>query len=234
MADVLADARIAKGMAVQMDLRRSRLAGGERPIGWKAGFGAPAAIQKLGLDGPLIGFMTDRSVVASGATVSTSGWKKPVAEPEVAVTMAADLAGGADDAAVRAAIAGIAPAIELADLFEPPEDVEAILSGNIFHRFVILGACDRSRAGASLDGLTARVGRNGAEVASTREVEANTGRLVDVVRRTADTLAALGERLRAGDVVIAGSIVPPIFLERSDREVTCTLDPIGSVSVRIG
>lgn len=231
---VLDDSRLAEGMKTQLAVRRTRLAGGETPIGWKAGFGTKAMLEKLKIDGPLIGFMTDRSIAASGSTVSIAGWVKPVAEPEVAIHMGSDLGAGADDATVRAAIAGIGPAIELADLNPPPEDVEAILSDNIFHRYVVLGDVDRSRAGADLSGITARVHRNGEEVASTTEIEANTGTLLMITRRVADTLAALGETLKAGEVIIAGSIVPPVFVEATDREVVCELDPIGSVSIRFG
>src|SRR5438067_3521539 len=46
---------------------------------------------------------------------------------------------GAGRAATVAAIAALGPAIELADLNPPPDDVEVVLAGNIFHRRVILG-----------------------------------------------------------------------------------------------
>jgi 2-keto-4-pentenoate hydratase len=37
-----------------------------------------------------------------------------------------------------------------------------------------------------------------------------TGRLLEVIAHIADTLAESGEALRAGDVVITGSIIPAI------------------------
>jgi 2-keto-4-pentenoate hydratase len=175
--------------------------------------------------------MTDRSKVASGETVSLAGWSKPAAEPEIAIYIGRDVAAGADAGTARAAIAAIGPALEIVDLKPPLGDVEAILSGNIFHRHVILGEVDSSRAGAGVAGLTARVARNGAEHAVTSEVEALTGPLVAIVRRVADTVAGMGETLRKGEVIIAGSLVPPIFLNSSDRELSYALDPIGSVSV---
>ena len=42
------------------------------------------------------------------------------------------------------------------------------------------------------------------------------------------------ETLKAGEVIIAGSITAPLFLTSEDREIAYTLDPIGSVSVKIG
>jgi 2-keto-4-pentenoate hydratase len=231
-AAALDDLRVARGMEAQLSLRRGRLAEGARPIGWKLGFGAPAAMERLGLAAPLVGFLTDRSLLRSGETVSLAGFAKPVAEPEVAVHIGRDLESGADEASARAAIDGLAPAIELADLDPPPDDVAAILAGNIYHRHVLLGPKDPSRAGARLEGLTARVRRNGAEIAATADVEANTGRLIDLVRHVADVLAACGERLRAGEFIIAGSVVPPLFLDHADREIAYELAPVGAVGAR--
>jgi 2-keto-4-pentenoate hydratase len=228
-----ADARIARGMRGQLELRRRHLASGAQPIGWKVGFGAPAALAKFAIPAPLVGFMLDRNVVASGATVSLVGWIKPVAEPEIAVEMGADLPGGGSRSAAADAIGALGPAIELADVDVPPEDVETILAGNIFHRHVVFGPRDRARAGGGTDGLHARVLRNGAAHADTTELEANTGKLVDIVRHVADLLAACGEQLRAGDVIIAGSVVAPIFLGADDRSIDYALDPLGSVTVRL-
>ena len=225
------DPRIARGMQMQLSRRRECLARGEQPLGWKVGFGAPAAMEKLGIKAPLIGFLTDRALVASGATLSLATWKKPLAEPEIAVHMGSDLPAGADSDTVKRAIKGIGPAIELADLDRPPDDVEQILAGNIYQRHVILGPCDASRAGCVLDGLTGRILRNGAEAARTSDPQANTGNLIDIVRHVADGLAACGEQLRAGQIIITGSIVPPLWVEAGE-EVVFQLDPLGGVSVR--
>jgi len=232
MTEALADGRIARGMRAQLELRRRAIAHGARPIGWKVGFGAPAALMKLAIAAPLIGFMLDRNVAASGATVSLAGWVKPAAEPEIAVEMGVDLPGGGSRAAAADAIGAIGPAIELADVTFAPDDVETILGGNIFHRHVLLGPRDRGRKGGRIDGLHARVTRNGVAHADTRELEQNTGRLVDIVRHVADVLAAGGERLKAGDVIIAGSVIAPIFLGPEDRTLDYELDPIGAVAVR--
>ena len=70
MANPLDDERIARGMAAQFELRKQRLASGETPIGWKAGFGAPAVLAKLKLEACLAGFMNDATKLDSGASVS--------------------------------------------------------------------------------------------------------------------------------------------------------------------
>ena len=225
------DPRVARGMKTQLERRRERIAAGEKPLGWKVGFGAPAAMEKLGITAPLVGFLTDRALIASGATLFVTGWTKPAAEPEIAVHLGRDLPGGADRDTAIAAIAGLGPAIEIADLDHPPDDVERILAGNIYQRNVILAAQDVCRAGCVLDGLVGRVFRNGTEVANTSDPQAMTGELIDIVRHVADLLAAFGERLRAGQIIITGSIVPPLWVEAGE-EVVFQLDPIGTISIR--
>lgn len=227
----ISDPRILRGMALQLGRWRERLNAGEKPFGWKVGFGAPAAMQKFGITAPLIGFLTDRALVATGTVVSLSDWKKPVAEPEIAVHMGRDLSAGADRETVKAAIAGLGAAIELADVDHPPEDVEQILAGNIYQRGVILGPCDASRAGGVVEGLHGHISRNGSAFANTSEPQALTGELIDIVRHVADTLADFGQTLRAGQVIITGSIVPPLWVEAGE-EIIFKLEPVGSVSIR--
>jgi 2-keto-4-pentenoate hydratase len=225
------DPRITRGMEKQLAERRARIAAGEKPLGWKVGFGAKPAMERLNINMPLVGYMMQKSLVSNGSTVSVKGWTQPVAEPEIAVHMAADLPGNADRVATIAAIGALGSAIELADLNPPPTDVEATLAGNIFHRHVILGAADHARAGAKLEGLTGLVFRRGAQVARQEDLQANIGIIVDIVAHVAGTLAANGETLAAGDVIITGSIVPPPLIEPDETAFAYTLDPLPQLSV---
>jgi len=225
------DPRIARGMEKQLATRRARIEAGEKPLGWKVGLGAPPAMERLQIKAPLVGFMMQKSLVPNASTVSFAGWTKPVAEPEVAVHMGKDLPGGADRVTTAAAIAALGPAIELADLNPPPDDVEVALAGNIFHRHVILGPSDPARAGAKLDGLVGHVFRRGALAAKQENVEQLIGEMIGIVQHVAGTLAAHGERLRAGDVIITGSIVPPPIIEPDETEFAYALEPLGGLSV---
>jgi 2-keto-4-pentenoate hydratase len=226
------DPRIARGMQKQLADRAARIAAGEKPIGWKVGLGAKPAMERLGITMPAVGYMMEKSVVPDGGTVSVAGWKQPVAEPEIAVYMATDLASGAGRDATIAAIGAIGPAIELADLAAPPTDVEVVLAGNIFHRSVILGPPDKARAGARLDGLAGLIFRRGTQAARQEDLQQNIGNIVDIVAHVAGTLAANGEKLRAGDVIITGSIVPPPMIEPDETEFAYQLAPMGRLSVR--
>jgi 2-keto-4-pentenoate hydratase len=231
MAAAWDDPRIQRGMTEQLAVRRARIAAGEAPLGWKVGFGAPAMMEKLKISAPLVGFLMRRALVPSGGSASLKGWIKPVAEPEIAAHIGRDLPGGGDRAAAADAIAALGPAIELADADLPFEDPEAILERNIFQRHVVLGEPDASRAGGNTAGLVAHVFRRDAEVGQTSDPEAATGKVVDIVRHVADVLAAFGERLSAGDVIIAGSVVPPLLVEADETGVAYALDPIGRISV---
>ncbi len=225
------DERIKRGMPAQLARRRELIEKGEKPLGWKVGLGAPAAMKNLGLTGPAVGFMLQRSILPSGGRASFKGYTKPVAECEIAVRMAQDLPAGASADDARAAVKEILPAIELADLDPPPtpDNLDAVLAGDIYHRHVVFGAGTRS--GGSAAGLTSRLIRRGAEAASTADPEALTGKLADIVAHVANTLSAYGERLAAGDVIITGSITPPIVLDRDETGLTHALDPVGAVAV---
>jgi 2-keto-4-pentenoate hydratase len=218
-------------MRAQLARRRALMAAGDRPLGWKVGFGAPASMERLGLKTPLVGYLMQRALLLSGSTVSLGDFVRPVAEPEICVRMASDLRGGATPEAAVAAVKEILPAIELADLdpMPAPDNLDAVLEGDIFQRHVVL--CGNTRFGGGTAGLTSRLMRRGAEAARTTELEALTGKVGDIVALVANTLSAYGEKLSAGDVIITGSITPPIMIEADETEIAHAIDPIGEVSV---
>ncbi len=222
---------VKKGMTAQLSHRRARIAAGETPLGWKVGFGAPETLKKLGLEAPLVGYLMQKALVPSGGTISLKNFVRPAAECEIAVRMARDLGPDASPPDVLSTIKEIGPAIEIADLDPPPSPdiLDAVLAGDIYQRHVLLG--ERVQAGGSVRGLTSRLIRRGEEAARTGDPEKLTGKLVDIVAHVASMLAIFGETLKAGDVVITGSITPPIMLEADEPMLGHALDPIGEVSV---
>lgn len=214
-----ADARVDAGMRTQLALREAMLAAGRRHLGWKLGFGSPAALQRLRTKAPLVGFLTDGSVLRSGASCSIAGWKRAMLEPEIAAHIGA---GGA--------IQALGAAVEIADLDPDVHDVEAILAGDIFHRHVLLGPPDASRAGGSAAGISARVTRDGQEIAATSEPEALTGSVAENVRSAAATLKRHGLSLSEGDAVILGSLVPPIQVAPGET-IRVEIAPLGELEV---
>ncbi|MGA7485392.1 MAG: hypothetical protein WBW74_00415, partial [Xanthobacteraceae bacterium] len=80
--------------------------------------------------------------------------------------------------------------------------------------------------------LTCRLIRHGRESARTSDPQANTGEWVSIVRHVADVLAAFGERLRAGEIIITGSVVAPVAIEAGEDGIAFEVDPLGGVAVR--
>jgi len=224
------DPRIKSGMQQQLRWRSELLAAGKKPLGWKLAFGGPAALERLRTNAPLVGFLMADAVVASGSTISFAGWKKPAAEPELTVYLGKDLHADADRKTTMDAIAGLGAAIEIADVDHPSDDVEGTLARNIYQRQVVLGGRDTAHAGGALPGLNARVFRNGAEMASTSDFEALTGELITIVGHVANLLAHFGETLRAGEIIIAGSITPPIWVEPGET-IGFHLEPLQPILV---
>lgn len=232
MSKSIDDPRILRGMERQLQLRQDRLHAGERSIGWKVGFGAPAALERLRLDAPLVGFLTDITLLAPNSTVSIEGWTKPAVEPEIAIYMGQDLVGKVDRRSTQAAIASIGPALELADVNYSPDDVEMILADNIYNRRVMLGQADPSRAGGSLEGLIGKISRNAKQLPPVANLQQATGDIIDIVSHVASLLFALGERLRAEELIIAGSIIPPLWVEAKEN-IIYTLAPIDTIGINL-
>jgi 2-keto-4-pentenoate hydratase len=225
------DPRVVRGTRALLELQRRSVAAGAGRLGWKAAFGSPSGLEALGLDRPLVGFLTHDRRLAPGATAPVEGWARPMFEAEIAVHVAHDLPVAPSRSAVEDAVAGLSVAIELADLDPPPVDVVEILEGNIFHRHVVLGeVVQRWR---ELEGVVVTVSRDGEEVARTGDPQALTGRWVDVVTSMAGTLAQEGERLLAGDVVITGAVVPPLEVAAGDR-MTVDVSGLGHIELTIG
>jgi 2-keto-4-pentenoate hydratase len=221
------DPRIERGMLAQLTDRARRIEGGESSLGWKLGMGVPAAMAKLGTDAPLVGFLLASGRVDDGGSVPLEGWSNPKLEPEVAVHIGADLPAGATREEAEAAIGGLGVAIELVDLDPDADDPEAILAADIFQRHVLLG---EPVSGVDAAGAAARVTRNGEEEAATADATEATGDPVDLVLHVANTVGEAGVTLRAGEVVICGSVVPALDVATGDT-VEVQIDVLGSLSV---
>jgi 2-keto-4-pentenoate hydratase len=193
--------------------RREMLAQGAEPIGWKIGFNVSAAQEKLGIDGPLAGFLTSDGLLEDGAEVSLDHGPI-VIESEVAVELGDD----------GRTIVALLPALEVADQPDLDQDVETILAGNIFHRAVAFGprvAADAPGAG--------RILVNG-EVEHEMAPGETGAHLVQMVDAVANRLLAAGEELAPGQRIITGILAPPHVAQPGDR-VRLELDALGGVEL---
>jgi 2-oxopent-4-enoate/cis-2-oxohex-4-enoate hydratase len=227
------DPRVIAGMAAQGRLRESRLHAGERRVGWKAGLGTEAAMTAVSIATALTGFLTNASL-ASGMTttdgLSIEDWRNAKLEAEVAVRVDRTVPAGADRETVAAAIAEMAPAIEIVDLGDPA-DVEQALAGNLFHRAFAFGPF-KATTGAGLGAARLTIAQDGQIAHGGVDPAAVLGDLVDVVRAVADQIPLSDDELTAGDVIMTGSAIVPVSLAGGER-FEIALDGAGSVELQI-
>ena len=104
-----------------------------------------------------------------------------------------------------------------------------MLATNTYHRAVVLGSFEGARR--EWPGCVATVEHNGEEVHRREHATALPGDdLVEVLQEMAELLAVCGAKLRAGEVVITGGLVPPVKLAPGDA-IRTTIDPLGALEL---
>jgi 2-keto-4-pentenoate hydratase len=190
------DPRFVSALAEQLESWRTALDEGAERIGWKLGLGER---ERIGAE-RVIGHLTSATRLEDGAAYSAGNAVALNADVEIALELGSDVRARDRAYAAREASAGYGAALELVDLGGQPDDAEGIVAGNVYHRAFVLGAF---RPTPRSGGVEARLLVNG----EVRRSAVVTGDLVDKVRVVARALEAVGERLRAGDRIITGSIL---------------------------
>jgi 2-keto-4-pentenoate hydratase len=207
-------------LGVQLGHWRRTLATGAERIGWKLGVGAR---ERIG-PGPVIGHLTSASRLQAGVAFRAEGAVALHADAEIALELGWDVDPGADAGTAREAIAAYGAALELVDLGAPSEDPERIVAANVFHRAFALGRSCRSWPAGGVEG---KLIVNG----TPRAVAVATLVPAEAIRTVARLLGSLGERLRAGDRLITGSVVQVPIAPGDD--VIADLGGLGRVEIAI-
>jgi 2-keto-4-pentenoate hydratase len=213
------DPRIARGLEAQLRTLHEREAAGERRIGWKIALNDPRVQSALGIDRPVIGFLSSEREVEAGATHSLGGATRPAIEPEIAVHV-----GESGE------IAGLGPALEVIDVNLPFDDLEQVMAGNVFHRAVVLGPVTEGLE--RLDGIHAQFRCEG-EAGHAIDVAASAMPPDEVIELVSGYLSAVGESLRQGDVIIAGSLISALPAAPGQR-LRLDVDELGTVALQFG
>lgn len=188
---------------------------GRRIVGRKAGLTARAVQAQLGVDQPDFGVLFDDMHIADGGILSRARCIQPKAEAEIAFILAADLpSSDTSPDQVAAAVATVHAAIEIVDsrIADWKITFADTVADNGSSAFFVLADEGLPLAGLDLEGAAMEMTFDG-EVVSTGTGAAALGNPLNAAAWLAQTLAAQGEPLKAGDILLAGALGPMVALK---------------------
>jgi 2-keto-4-pentenoate hydratase len=207
---------LQRGMHDQLATwRRMVQARGQR-LGWKIGFSDRAAQQRMGLAAPVLGYLRRDRLLTAADVFPIAANSVIKAEVEVAIRMGRDVAAGVSAVQAEAAIAAYAPAVELVDVTQPLNGLEALLRGNLYHAAVLIGSEQTAVPAAPRQTIQAHLYVDG-KLLRDSESQRLPEHFSELVQLTAATLSLHGEHLAAGDWIICGAIVEPIEVKPGNR-----------------
>jgi 2-oxopent-4-enoate/cis-2-oxohex-4-enoate hydratase len=218
---------------VQLALVERRLADGERIVGKKIGVTSQAVMNMLNVDQPDFGHLLSGMAYNDGATVSLKNTLLPRGEGEIAFVMKHDLTGpGLTNADVLRATECVMPCFELVDsrIRDWKIRIQDTVADNGSSFAFVLG--DRALSPRKIDLATAGMvlEKNG-ELIGTGAGAATLGNPVNAVTWLANTLGRFGITLKAGEVILSGSLSIMFPVVPGDS-IRMSLGGIGSCSAR--
>ncbi|HTZ71618.1 MAG TPA: fumarylacetoacetate hydrolase family protein [Acetobacteraceae bacterium] len=198
--------------AVSLDFLSRRLADGEKLVGKKIGVTSKPVQDMLGVHQPDFGFLTDWMRVPVGDPVDIAARRliQPRAEAEIAFLLRSDLHGpGVTDQDVLQATEAIAPCFEIVDsrIQDWKIGIVDTVADNASCGVFIVGAARVDPRTRDLPNLHVRVIKNG-RFLSEGMGSAVQGSPLTAVAWLANTLGRYGVQLKAGEVILSGSLVP--------------------------
>lgn len=225
--DALGVPDLATGYAVQRLLRESAGA----VVGRKLGLTGRAERAQVDADGPVLGFLAGGTALDPGEALDTAQLIRPRCAPVIAIVLGRDLAGQhATAAEVLAASSGVAVGLEVLDSRlrdDRPAPADLVADNASAGRFVV--GAPVPPAGIDLRLVGVVLERNG-EVAATASGAAALGHPAAAVAWLVRALAADGEGLSAGDVVLSGGLTAAVPVAPGDV-VVAAADRLGTVEL---
>ena len=226
---------IADGYAVQETLHRYLCAKTASTLaGWKIGATTPGMQAYLGVDGPAYGHILSANVHERGAVLSASGFCHPGIECEIAVRIGADAGNRTyTRETVGEIIDAAVPAIEIVENRYGDflaRGTPVLIADDFFHKACVLGMPVTDWQGIDLSAVNGRTLIDGVEKGSGTGADVM-GHPLEAIAWLANTLAAHGTRLSAGQIVLTGSVAPVIWLDSPAAVAEIRLDGLGDVRV---
>ncbi len=219
---------------VSLRMVQRRVDDGERIIGKKIGVTSKAVQNMLNVHQPDFGYLTDRMVYGDGEEMPISEQLiQPRAEGEIAFILKDDLEGpGVTNADVLAATEAVMPCFEIVDsrIRDWKIKIQDTVADNASCGLFVLGSQAVSPRDVDLSTVGMVVEKNG-EIISTGAGAAALGSPVNCVAWLANTLGRFGIPLKAGEVILSGSLVPLEPIKAGDF-MRVGIGGIGSASVR--
>lgn len=234
LTDRVPDLTIGDAYRISLAVLDRRLAGGETLVGKKIGLTSKAVQETLKVDEPDFGFITDVMVCHSGDTVEISrSLIRPRAEGEIAFRLSRDLAGpGVTADEVLAATGGLAACFEIIDsrIKDWRIRIQDTVADNASCALIVLS--DQWVAPDTVDLPACRmvIRTNGVEVATGLGAAA-LGSPANAVAWLANALSEYDTTLKAGEIVLSGSLVPLQPIDAGDR-LLVEVEGIGQAEVR--
>lgn len=230
-----ADLTIEDAYRISSHMLTRRLADGELLIGKKIGVSSKAVQGMLNVHQPDFGYLTDRMLVEEGEPLSISTRMiQPRAEGEIAFVLNKDLQGpGITPTEVLRATDFVVPCFEIVDsrIADWKIRIQDTVADNASCGYFLLGQDAVSPRSLDLSTCGMVFEKNGAVVATGAGAAALGASPVTCVSWLANTLGRLGTPLKAGDVILSGSLVPLQTAEPGDY-MSVSIGGIGRTAVR--
>jgi 2-oxopent-4-enoate/cis-2-oxohex-4-enoate hydratase len=219
--------------AVQLRTIARRTEAGERLVGKKIGITSRAVMQMLKVDQPDFGHLLSGMAFGDGETLQANRFCQPRGEGEIAFILKRDLSGpGLTNADVLAATDCVMPAFEIVDsrITDWKIKIQDTVADNGSAAAFVLG--DHTIDPRKVDLVTVGMvlEKNG-EVIGTGAGAASLGNPVNAVTWLANKLGGFGISLKAGEVILSGSLSIMFPIQPGDS-LRMRLGGIGSVSCR--
>ncbi len=226
------DLSIDDAYEISLQILKRRQAAGEVIIGKKIGVTSQAVMSMLGVNQPDFGFLTNR-MFAQDNIIDTSKMISPKAEAEIAFYLKDDLKGpGITPKDVLAATESVAACFEVVDsrVKDWKIKIQDTIADNASCGVFVVGDMKLDPRNLDLINCKAVVTKN-AKPLSEGVGSATLGSPLKSVAWLANTLGERGIPLKAGEVILSGSLVPLESVQAGD-EMHVQIEGLGDCTAK--